>query len=135
MEKKLQAFTITPHPTIWKLLAYPHRNLMSTACHPEGDTYGASMLYEFNAQNLPLSSGCTSPFLFIMAINSNIISPYQDEVVTTGCISTFLGSGHWRSCQKRSTEYEIRKIDLTEYLTGRSGSPILMAAQAFYSTR
>ena len=98
-----------------EIIGIPPQELNVNGMLPEGEYVWCINAYEFNAQNLPLSSGCTSPFSIYYGDQLNIISPYQDEVVTTDVFNIFWDPVIGDPTKRDQLEYEIKIIDLTEY--------------------
>ncbi|MBK9686593.1 MAG: hypothetical protein IPO65_02105 [Saprospiraceae bacterium] len=98
-----------------EIIGIPPQELNVNGMLPEGEYVWCINAYEFNNNNLPLSSGCTMPFSIYYGDQLNIITPYEDEVVTNDVFTIFWDPVISDPTKRDQLEYEIKIIDLTEY--------------------
>lgn len=97
-----------------EIIGIPPQELNVNGMLPEGEYVWCINAYEFNNNNLPLSSGCTMPFSIYYGDQLNIITPYEDEVVTNDVFTIFWDPVISDPTKRDQLEYEIKIIDLTE---------------------
>lgn len=98
-----------------EIIGIPPQEFNVNGMLPEGEYVWCINAYEFNNNNLPLSSGCTMPFSIYYGDQLNIITPYEDEVVTNDVFTIFWDPVISDPTKRDQLEYEIKIIDLTEY--------------------
>ncbi|MBK9690072.1 MAG: hypothetical protein IPO65_21020 [Saprospiraceae bacterium] len=100
-----------------EIIGIPPQELNVNGMLPEGEYVWCINAYEFNNNNLPLSSGCTMPFSIYYGDQLRPSSlPMKMKWLQTTCLLFFLGDPVISDPTKRDQlEYEIKIIDLTEY--------------------
>lgn len=93
----------------------PPQDLNLNGMLPEGEYVWCINAYDYNADQVPLSIGCSAPFSIYYGDQITIYTPYEEEIVMNDVFSIQYNPNIYDLTKREQLEYEIKMIDLSEY--------------------